>query len=73
MNIRLAHRVELFAMNVAISAMDRTSRSGLLSRFFRQFYRLGRNKSLIIWTGAIASSAIAGYLLGYLAYFILPK
>lgn len=73
MSTRLAHRAELFAMNLAIRAMDQTSRSSLLTRSFQRFYRVVQNGSLLIWGGAILASSIAGYLIGYLAYILVPR
>jgi hypothetical protein len=69
MNAQLGHHAELIVINVAIRAMDLTSRSSLLSRIFRKTYHVTRDGNLVLWSGVIAASGIAGFLIGYLAFF----
>ena len=70
---RLTHNAELIAMNVAIGAIDRASRNDFLRSVLRQAYCITRNEKLMAWLSTLLVSSIAGYLLGYLAYFLLPR
>jgi hypothetical protein len=73
MTTRLVQNAELIAMNVAIRVMNLTGRSNLLSRVFRHSYQLTRDSNLIFWTGVIFASGIAGFLTGYLGFFVFLK
>jgi hypothetical protein len=73
MTAQLVQNAELIAMNVAIRVMNLTSRSSLLSRIFRQIYHLSRDGNLLLWSGVIFASGIAGFLTGYLGFFVFLK
>jgi hypothetical protein len=73
MGIQLTHRAKLLAMDITISAMQRTRKSGILSGIFRGTYRIVRDGRLIVWGGVLVALGIAGFLIGYLAYYIIPK
>jgi len=73
MTTRFAHRAKLMALDLTITAIQKTRRSGLLRTIFRRLYSLFSDGSVILWGGALMSFAIAGFLIGYLSYFLLPK
>lgn len=73
MSVRLVQSAELIAMNVAIRVMNLTGRSSLLSRVFQQTYQLTRDGNLLLWSGVIFASGIAGFLTGYLGFFVFIK
>ncbi len=73
MSVRLVQRAEVIAMNLAIRAMDITSRSSILSRIFLQGYKLAKSGSLILWSGVILISGIVGFLCGYLGYYFFLR
>jgi 5-formaminoimidazole-4-carboxamide-1-beta-D-ribofuranosyl 5'-monophosphate synthetase len=73
MSVRLVQSAELIAMNVAIQAMGLTSRSSLLSRVFRHSYQVIQDGNILLWSGVILASGIAGFLTGYLGFYVFPK
>ena len=71
MATRLAHRAKLMAMDLTIMAMQHTRSSEVLSALVRRVYSLVSNEQIVLTGGMILSAAIAGLIIGYLAYFWL--
>jgi hypothetical protein len=71
MATRFAHRAKLLAMDLTITAMQRTRSSELLSGIVRRLYQLLNDELLFLSVAAIFVFGIAGFLIGYLAYFLL--
>jgi len=71
MATRLAHRAKLMAMDLTIIAMQHTRSSEFLSALVRRVYSLVSNEQMVLTVGMIFSAAIAGLIIGYLAYFLL--
>lgn len=73
MATKITHRAKILALDLAISVMHQTRQNFLLRTIFRQAYTLFRDGRLIIWGGAILASAVGGFLVGYLSYFLFPR
>jgi hypothetical protein len=73
MSTRLAHRAQLYAMNMTIQMLARTRRSSSLSKLFRSFYQVFRREGLVLWSGIYMALCLAGYLCGYIIYHLLPR
>lgn len=73
MSTRLAHRAQLYAMNITIQFLTHTRQSNSLSALFRSFYQIIRREGLIVWSGIYMALVLAGFLFGYVTYFLLPK
>jgi hypothetical protein len=68
---KISHQAKLALMDLTIAAMRHTSRSTMLSAIFRQTYHLNRDGRLIFWGGAILAFGLGGFLVGYLAFFLI--
>jgi hypothetical protein len=73
MATRFAHRAKLLAMDLTITAMQHTRSSELLSGIVRQLYKLVNTEYLFFSIAAIIGFGIAGFLIGYLAFFLILK
>jgi hypothetical protein len=73
MATRFAHRAKLLAMDLTITAMQHTRSSDLLSSIFRRVYRLTSDGHFLLWAASLITFGIAGFLIGYLTYFLVPK
>jgi hypothetical protein len=72
MKTSIGHRAQLYAMELTIHAIQNTRRSHLLSDLFRHFYYLVKD-GFFLWSGVFLASGIAGFLFGYLVYFVLRQ
>jgi hypothetical protein len=73
MSTRLAHRAQLYAMNMTIQVLNRTRQSSSLTAVFRSLFLLVRREGLILWAGITVALSLAGFLIGYVTYFLLPR
>jgi hypothetical protein len=73
MSTHISHRAKLLAMEMTIAAMRHTRSSSFLSSLFRRVYLLIIDGQIILWIAALLACSIAGFLIGYLSYFIIPK
>jgi len=71
MAMRITHRAKLLAMELTITAMQHTRSSHVLTRFIRWVYHLISNEQFILAAGSILAFAIAGFLIGYLSFFLI--
>jgi hypothetical protein len=73
MATKISHRAKIFFLDLTISAMNHTRRNNFLSAMVRQTYKIFTDGRLIIWGGAILASAVSGFLIGYLTFFLIPR
>lgn len=73
MSTRLAHRAQLYAMNMTIQILIQTRQNRSLSAMFRSLYQIFRRQVLILWAGIFIALSLTGYLFGYVLSFFIPR
>ena len=73
MSTRLAHRAQLYAMNMTIQVLIQTRQNKSMSAMFRSFYQIFCREVLILWTAIFVALSLTGYLFGYVLSFLLPR